>query len=545
MPRDLPRHAFCAPPGVATSHKTLDGLLGVLVRGWIGGPLSAAGTAIASFIVGILAPMLLLGPCVGIAPGITSIVALLQEAKRWYYQRRLLCVRDEDNCAVGSVLHKSEPSTDGDHKLDLLLAPFTEAECVHTLAVHLNANAGRLTADASFDDPPFFNGTSPVSSFTPFAADIVDDPNASADAKRAERRKLADLMRLIKGRDPGDGDATANLYNNLLVGWMDRLLDPSNQTNGEPKNFQGRYYRKDPALLDPASALWSAIPTDHDPAVPWQTPDGSLSPLTYENPYEIEHNPRGINPMFRFDLAGEPKPGERDSSRLLPFLHCELDGNAIALLMDELSSAVVAFGIAWAALCATVLPALSAGLAALGLILGGPIGAVIGLILAWLITTLLAGAVGGAVFGAHWAINGGPGRGNAEPPDVDFDDPDNFGEDAPTLDGDLVALHGPWIMDTEHAQYFEIHPVTAYYVLGRNGRGEIERFDSSSDREQAPAERLHNGVVTRAMVDEICGNVRPAEEDDPPPVVERRASEVLSYGLTTLYGGGGFAEAPR
>jgi hypothetical protein len=502
MPRDLRTFARCAGPGVATSHKRLDGLLGVLVSAWFS---SMVGAVFFSTLLGIVLPMILIGPCFGVIPAIITIVGLLQDFKDWYYNERLLCIDDADNCVVGSVLHEPTPSPgDGDRKMDLLLAPFTEAECYETLCRHLNANQGLLAAGSTFDDPPFFDGTVPVA-YAPCNPDILTDPNATPDERRAERTKIADYLKTIAGEDPQDGDGTSNIHQNLLVGWMDRLLDPSNVNDaGLPKNFQGRYYRKDPLVIDPTSTLWDAIPEDFDPATNWQGTDGSLSPLAEDNPYEVQHQPRGVNPMFRFD-----------DKRLLPYLHCEIDGNYIQLLMDELSLAVTSFGIAYVFLC---------------------------MVLPWPLTLLapvIAALLALLIFLLQRWLDGGSDRGQAEPVDVEFDDPDNFGEDGQQLDGDLAVVYGPWIMDTEHAQYFEIHPVKAYYVLGRNGRGEIDLFDSAADQQASGTERLHNGRVDAAMVQQICADVSIAEGEDPPPVILRSAPTVLSWGMTTRYGGGG------
>jgi hypothetical protein len=38
--------------------------------------------------------------------------------------------------------------------------------------------------------------------------------------------------------------------------------------------------------------------------------------------------------------------------------------------------------------------------------------------------------------------------------------------------GDVVVSYGNWIMDTEHRNYFEIHPVRAWYLVARNSVGE-------------------------------------------------------------------------
>src|SRR5688500_13220801 len=120
MPRGLPRFAYCAAPGAAKSHKTLGGLLGVLVSRWVSSKVVAS--FVAAFF-GPVVPMLILVGCFVIIPATIAIVALLQDAKDWYYRTRLLCIEDRDNCVLGSVLHEPEVSTDGDRKMDLLLAP--------------------------------------------------------------------------------------------------------------------------------------------------------------------------------------------------------------------------------------------------------------------------------------------------------------------------------------------------------------------------------------------------------------------------------------
>ncbi len=496
MPENLPQKAFCAAPGVAHSHKNFDGLLGLLVRSWF-----ASKTATVAGALAIIVPVVILVPCFGVIPFIVVIVAMLQEAKDWYYHERLLCVDADDNCVVGSVLHKPSVSFDGDRKLDLLLAPYTEPECYEAMCTHVNANAGLLNQSAVFDDPPFFDGTVPAPPPT-CDPDVLTDPTKSAADRLAERQAISDYLDAIKGEDPEDGDATADMYNNLLVGYMDRLLDPSNTNSaGEPKNFQGRYYRKDPAVIPPASALSGAIPPDFDPDVAWQALDGSRSDKTRHNPYEVQHQPRGINPMFRFDRK-----------RLLPFLHCELDGYSIALLLDQLSLALTSFGIAYTFFC---------------MVLGPLLGAVIGALFAALIFLL------------QWLLDGGSDGGHADAPDVDFDDPGNFGEGGQQLDGDLVALYGPWIMDTEHAQYFEIHPVKAYYIMGRDGMsGALDPFDTAEELGKSGAERLHNGSIDDRSRLEICRLVNEAEDGDIPPVIERTGPAILSHGLVTRWGGG-------
>jgi hypothetical protein len=385
----------------------------------------------------------------------------------------------------------------------------------------LNNNETLLNMGATFNDPPFFSGTIPAT-YHPCDPDILTDPNATPETRRAERQKMADYLRAIRGNDPEDEDATSKIYNNILIGWMDRLLDPANiGDTGQLKNFQGRYYRKDPNVIPPGTPLSDAIPPDFDPATPWQALGGSLSPLTANNPYEVTHQPRPLNAMFRFDHKAKVDP--KDPDRLLPFLHCEVDGNWVQLFLDELSLAVTSFGVAYFFLCIVLPFPLS--------LLAGPIAA----LLAFLIFLL-----------QRW-LDGGSDRGQADPVDVEYDDPDNFGASAQQLDGDLVTILGPWVMDTEHAQYFEIHPVKAYYVLGRNARsGAIDLFDSAAEQAESGTERLHNGMVDESMVKAICGMVTQAEGEDPPNVITRDAPTLLSHGLRTYYGGGGFgAVVPR
>lgn len=495
MPRSLAHHAHCTTPGLARSHKNFDGLLGVLVGGWFSNK--------AVTILGMLAvivPLIVVLPCAWAIPFAITIVGLLQEAKDWYYFERLLCVGREE-CVIGSVLHEPELSTDGDRKLDLLLAPYVEPEAFRAMCLHVTANRNLLNAPSTFQDPPFFTGTVPAPP-PDCDPDILNDPSATPDQRRAERKKLADYLQAIKGSDPADGDATSNAFNNMLIGWMDRLLDPTNtDRNGQPKNFQGRYYRKDPVIIDPTGDLWNAIPLDYDPNTAWQSSDSSLSPLTYHNPYEVQHQPRGLNPMFRFD-----------STRLLPYLHCEIDGYRIAVILDELSLVLTSFAIAYTFSCFVLGP---------WAILIGPAFA----FLVWLLHRLF----------------GGGSDGNAEPADVEWDDPDNFGEEGQQLDGDLVALFGPWIMDTEHAQYFEIHPVLGYYVIGRDGTtNQLDAFDSTEELNASGAARLDNSQVDLAAKDAICDFVTDGERDDQPPVIERTAGSLLSHGLVTKWGGGGF-----
>ena len=203
---------------MAISHKNLDGLLGLIVAGW----LRQRG-AFLLVIIGILTPLLIFAPCFGVFPVVAMLIGLLGEFKDWYYNRRLLCVDPKDQCVVGAIIHKPTPSADdGDRKMNLLLAPYTEADIYRAVATHLNANIGLLNNPATFNNPPFFQGQVPAAPPT-VDPNILENPNANGATRRAERKKIADYLKIIKGKDPEDGDAVSNIYSNFWVGVMDRL----------------------------------------------------------------------------------------------------------------------------------------------------------------------------------------------------------------------------------------------------------------------------------------------------------------------------------
>jgi hypothetical protein len=70
-------------------------------------------------------------------------------------------------------------------------------------------------------------------------------------------------------------------------------------------------------------------------------------------------------------------------------------------------------------------------------------------------------------------------------------------------------------------------------------------FDSAAEQIESGSERLHNGMVDATMAAVICGMANQAEGEDPPPVITRTAPTLLSHGLRTNYGGGGFGAVVR
>lgn len=471
MPRDIPTYTQCAPPGVARSHKQLGGIAGTVSNAILD---HTAVTVLA--LLGLLAGLVLLNsPWTWAALGVV-IIAGLQEFKDWYYNGRLLCIRDRD-CAIGTVIAEPEASFDGDRKLNLSLAPYSQGQVVETLLDHIADNEAMLIDNANFNDPPFHT-TAPA---LPVAAQRGNDFSV-----------LRGYLRALRSSDPDDGDAESRMYRQLLIGVVHRLmLDPA-------RNFYNRYYRKDTTHIPEGSALDDAIPVDFDATVPnWQGPDAQSS-LTAFNPYIKATD--SLNPMFRFD-----------TTHMVPYLHCEIDGYYIKLLIDNL---IMAFSV-WLA-------------------------AMIALFFLTPFAPLIAAAIALLIFLIKWLIDEITGNdGDADEPDVDVDDPDSVNDAVLATAGDVVVTYGNWIMDTEHHNYFEIHPVRAYYLIARNSLGsEPVLVNGNMDQEEFGHENFDVRDINAARADAICQIITRGEEDDPDPVIQRTSSQALSYGLHTHFAGG-------
>ena len=174
-----------------------------------------------------------------------------------YYHERLLCIK-ENSCAVGTVVRHLEPHGDGNRKLDLLLAPFIENECYEKMCLHINENSSLLSEPSMFNDLPFHNGV-PIQVVN-CEPDILSNPEIDASDKKAERKVISNYLLQFQSQGLEEEDATSDIFNNLMVGFMARLLDPSNKDeNGESKNFQGHFYRKDASQIVEPSSLWDAF----------------------------------------------------------------------------------------------------------------------------------------------------------------------------------------------------------------------------------------------------------------------------------------------
>ena len=129
----------------------------------------------------------------------------------------------------------------------------------------------------------------------------------------------------------------------------------------------------------------------------------------------------------------------------------------------------------------------------------------------------------------------------ADEPDIDWDDPDFTGYPGVTeTTGDVVVSFGSWIMDTEHQQYFEIHPVRAYYVLAQNPSGaDTPVLVDGNEDQVVVGDNFDPTQIDNEIAVRICQIVARAEAQDPDSRVPVTGSTALSYGMTTRYGGGG------
>lgn len=461
MPRFLETFTTCAGPTVAKPHTELGGLVGFIISAWyFSGVLTILGA------IGFLAGLVWAAGPLGMCVAAIFIIDALAEVKHWYYNERLLCIRDPE-CAIGTVISKPEAAFDGDRKLNLLLAPFTQLEIRIVLMDHIDRNRIMLSDAANFTDN-FHGGVPPV---VPTLAVMGGDPD-----------ELIKYIKALSGTDPDDSGNQSEMYRQLVIGVVDTLMLNSNvNANGEPKNFFERFNRKLANIITDVPTF-NAIPVDFDPAVNWQLA-GARSTTS-------------LNPMFRFA-----------NDHTVPYLHCEIEGNYIEILLDDLITALTGFTI--------------------GCFILGPLGGLIVGFLAWLFKKIF-----------DWVTGN---DGDAAEPDIDWDDPDFTGYPGITeTTGDLAVAFGPWIMDTEHHNYFEIHPVRAFYIISTDSTDPANVGLVDTNLEQIGlGNNLDPTIINNDLATRICKIVTEAEREDPKgtvPIVERQA---LSFGMRTRYAGGG------
>lgn len=197
MPRNLETFTSCAGPATARPHTELGGLAGFIISAWyFSGALTIIGGL--AFVAGIVLATGPMGWC--ITAGL--VIIALTEIKHWYYNERLLCIRDPE-CAIGTVISEPTAAFDGDRKLNLLLAPYTQLEVRLTLMRHLEQNRSMLEDASNFTDG-FHSGGPPT---LPTSAQMSGNPSL-----------LQTYMSELSGSDPSDSGDDSDMYNQIEIG---------------------------------------------------------------------------------------------------------------------------------------------------------------------------------------------------------------------------------------------------------------------------------------------------------------------------------------
>lgn len=549
----MPINVFttCADPDTARPHEKLGGLAGLLVNSWLNnGFLTLAAIFTIIGISSVSSPAL----CV---EAILVIIAL-KAFKRWYYHERLLCLQ-KDQCAIGTVVSPTVPAAfDGDIKLNLLLAPYMRTECEDILLKHLENNKGMLSDPVhpiwndwwggirfvhdSMGRPIYLDSTGRemIEDIAPGSYVYVDTglPVPPSNIGTLSRRKtepvppptnifevlddssrgaIQDYMDKLKGirEDAAAVLIESNAYNQVTLGVVDTLLQDSRENSNdrivdaagnpisERANYQQHYYRKSGLVGLDVDTL-DKIPTDFGgPIVDWQS-SNAHSTHTEDNPQTGGEN-ESLNPMFRF---GHKDEDADKSVAMVPYLHCEIEGNALEISINRFIDMFTGFIIG----C---------------VVIGGALGVAVGGWWALLILFFL------------WLYDKIAGNdGNADEPDVRWDDP--FASGGPQESGqDTVAVWGDWIMDTEHQQWFEIHPVRAYYILERHSEGGFPDFAGKPDHDEFDSRKHTYPIeqVTKTVWEAMCADVGKNEPPTPPEKEQTiKQATGLSYGMTTQYG---------
>lgn len=417
MPRNLPQFAHCAPPG--SSYPMSAGNIAMLTFFglWMG---AITGGAYAIVIAG-LGGAAELGCILGIAFLATLVFGLI-EFKRWYYNNRLMCIR-KDQCSAGTVVDQPTESTDGDRKINVLLAPFSVQETEQLMIATLDSLRGTL-------------------------------PNVPALLDLQNRQVRFDYVRALSDADQ------QRVYADLI----------DNRMFGQPgRAFLRHYFRRDAVRMGQSSFD--------------ESPDDTAIPS---------------NPMYRYD-----------GPILVPYLHNEVDGYVLGRFLDNLLVALITALVAYTALCALCVtvglpePLCGAGAAFLAAVLA---------LLAWIL--------------AH--VVNHPTDGSASEVDVDVEGPDFDTPPTAMSQGDVVFVFGDWIMDEEHGNYFEIHPVKAWFRLCARGP-DANPSDWILSDEIPPAQcAVDVRQMTEADFNRLCSMVSEGEKTDPDNVITRTVPVALA-----------------
>jgi hypothetical protein len=274
------------------------------------------------------------------------------------------------------------------------------------------------------------------------------------------------------------------------------------------RDFQSRFYRREPPPVMEQDAF------DHSP--PDRPGDPDPNPLfKYDGQSEGgEGAPEALcRVIVGFEEEGEPV------KRLIPFMHCEVEGDRVGATID----AVVAALFSWLALflIACAICELLGGGPVLCSVVGGLLSLLLALLLFFLFRELM--------------------QDDTEAGDIDVDvpDPTATDPDSAAAGGDVVFVFGNWIKDVEHTEFYEIHPVKAWYLVCRDpdnvpGLSEPGRGDCTFDVTSLTADAQITDLARRQDI--ICNMITKAETTDPEQILRLTSSSALAMA-------GGIADA--
>ena len=139
MPRNLSQYTQCAAPGVAHEFTTAGNIALEILAGLIWG---AIGGKVYAFVISLLGAVASVGCAIGVGLGALLIAALIS-FKYWYYNERLMCIKD-DQCVAGTIVGEPHDATDGDRKLDIHIVPFRVKETEQKLIEKLDEMRAEL-----------------------------------------------------------------------------------------------------------------------------------------------------------------------------------------------------------------------------------------------------------------------------------------------------------------------------------------------------------------------------------------------------------------
>lgn len=405
----------------------------------------------------------------GAVLGLVSELGLFND---WYYEKRLMCIR-RATCAAGLLVGRPFAACDGDRKVDLLLSPFglfeVEADMAWAAANALSSAGGGFPAP-----PPRTDYLASRSLRLEYVNGVV----GGSGPQLAPGARLSD-------------DHRKQLYFEIVHKYMFTAPQP-----GAPdRTFQSHFHIRDAAAMGNAAFANS----DDDSGT-----DGN--PM-----YRFEHEPVSgpgfVGTVFCDWLLGHPSE-EAPEPRIVPYLHCEIEGNRLDRGIFNLMMTLLAFAGGYTAACIVCSAYLgdSPWCAAIALVV-----AAILAVLAWLLM--------------KWLND--PEDGEADAVSIDVPAPNELNDAGWDEDaGDLVLVVGDWIMDVEHDQYFEIHPVTSWYRVAVGHRG-MRLIDDPS--ELAQDERfLMTTEVTADRFRDMCAVASGAELYVPDPALTGTTAKALT-----------------